>query len=178
VLYSAGPTSVTQPCLRSRRGEWRRIGVHASLEGRAGQAPPLRRAGLVTVQGMHAASLRTSVVLALSLRVRALGTVVVDPPSPRLVLSALPKLRLADLGRELGVLAPDSLSKDAQLDALLPALPPLPDLVARLGRDELRAVCRALSLDDRARARAELAARILGTTADRRAGAGGLGELH
>jgi hypothetical protein len=95
-----------------------------------------------------------------------LGTVVVDPPSPRVVLSALPKLRLADLGRELGVLAPDTLTKDAQLDALLPALPPLPDLVARLGRDELRAVCRALSLDDRARARAELAARILGTTAD------------
>ena len=87
-------------------------------------------------------------------------------PSPRTVLSALPKLRLADLGRELGVLAPDSLTKDAQLDALVPALPPLPDLVARLGRDELRAVCRALSLDDRARARAELAARILGTTPD------------
>ncbi len=87
-------------------------------------------------------------------------------PSPRTVLSALPKVRLADLGRELGVLAPDSLTKDAQLDALVPALPPLPDLVARLGRDELRAVCRALSLDDRARARAELAARILGTTPD------------
>ena len=87
-------------------------------------------------------------------------------PSPRLVLSALPKLRLADLGRELGVVAPDTLTKDAQLDALLPSLPPLADLVGRLGRDELRAICRALSLDDRARARAELAARILGTTAD------------
>ncbi|MDP3215990.1 MAG: DISARM system phospholipase D-like protein DrmC, partial [Deltaproteobacteria bacterium] len=33
-------------------------------------------------------------------------------------------------------------------------------------RDELRAVCRTLSLDDRDRARAELAARILGTTAE------------
>ncbi len=84
--------------------------------------------------------------------------------SPRTVLSALPKLRLAEFGRELGVEAPETLTRDAQIDALLPALPPLPDLVGRLGRDELRAVCRVLALDDRARGRAELAARILGTT--------------
>jgi len=84
--------------------------------------------------------------------------------SPRTVLSVLPKLRLAEFGRELGVEAPESLTRDAQIDALLPALPPLPDLVGGLGRDELRAVCRVLALDDRARGRAELAARILGTT--------------
>ncbi len=85
-------------------------------------------------------------------------------PAPRTVLSALPKLRLAELGRELGLALSDAPTKDAQIDALLPSLPPLPDLVGRLGRDELRAVCRALSLDDRARGRSELAARILGTT--------------
>jgi hypothetical protein len=79
-------------------------------------------------------------------------------------LSALPKLRLAELGRELGLDVPESLTKEAQVDALLPALPPLPDSWASLGRDELRAICRALDLDDRARGRAELAARILGTT--------------
>ena len=85
-------------------------------------------------------------------------------PAPRTVLSALPKLRLAELGRELGLALTDAPTKDAQIDALLPSLPPLPDLVGSLGRDELRAVCRALSLDDRARGRSELAARILGTT--------------
>jgi hypothetical protein len=80
------------------------------------------------------------------------------------VLSALPKLRLAELGRELGLDVTASLTKDAQIDALLPSLPALPDLVGRLGRDELRAVCRSLDLDDHARGRTELAARILGTT--------------
>ncbi len=84
--------------------------------------------------------------------------------SPRTVLSALPKLRLAELGQSLGVDAPETQTRDAQIDALVPVLPPLADLVGRLGRDELRAVCRALNLDDQARGRTELAARILGTT--------------
>ena len=84
--------------------------------------------------------------------------------SPRTVLAALSKQRLAELGHDLGVLLSPSLTRDAQIDALLPALPPLPALVSSLGRDELRAVCRALDLDDRARGRTELAARILGTT--------------
>ena len=87
-------------------------------------------------------------------------------PSPRTVLSALPKLRLAELGRELGLAVSETLTKDAQIDALLPSLPPLHDLVGRLGRDELRAACRAHGLDDRARGRTELAAHLLGTTPD------------
>jgi hypothetical protein len=84
--------------------------------------------------------------------------------SPRVVLSALPKLRLAEMGRALGVEASEGNTREAQVEALLPALPPLHELVGQLGRDELRAVCRALNLDDRARGRVELAARILGTT--------------
>ncbi len=93
-----------------------------------------------------------------------MGSITPAAPAPRTVLSALPKLRLAELGRELGLDVTGSQTKDTQIEALLPALPALPDLVGRLGRDELRAVCRALDLDDRARGRAELAARILGTT--------------
>ncbi|MDO9017436.1 MAG: SDR family oxidoreductase [Myxococcales bacterium] len=44
-----------------------------------------------------------------------MGPATETSPSPRLVLSALPKLRLADLGRELGVPAPDTRTKDAPL---------------------------------------------------------------
>jgi ERCC4-related helicase len=86
--------------------------------------------------------------------------------TPRTVLSALTRQRLLEMGRDLGVFLSDTHTKDAQVDALLPTVPPLPVLVGSLGRDELRAVCRAMSLDDRARGRTELAARILGTTPD------------
>ncbi len=86
-------------------------------------------------------------------------------PSPRTILQSLPKQRLGELARELGHALPDG-TREALVDALLPALPPLPDLLGRLGRDELRAVCRSLSLDDRARGRSDLAARILGTSAE------------
>jgi len=61
---------------------------------------------------------------------RKVGPATEISPSPRVVLSALPKLRLANHGREL------------------------------------RAFGLSLSLDDRARARAQFTARVLGTTAE------------
>jgi hypothetical protein len=66
------------------------------------------------------------------------------------------------VGRELGAPIPASGTKDAQLDALAssPALT-LPGLLRSLGRDELRAACRAHGLDDSGRSRPALLARLL-----------------
>jgi Helicase conserved C-terminal domain/SNF2-related domain len=84
-------------------------------------------------------------------------------PSSRSVLSTLPKARLVDLGRNRGVQLEASKTKDEQLDALLgTGLVRFGDLLAELGRDELKAACRAHGLDDSGRARQALASRLLG----------------
>lgn len=81
--------------------------------------------------------------------------------SSRSVLAALPKARLAELGRSFGVALP-SATKEQQVDALLgTGLVRFRELLQQLGRDELRVVCRAHGLDDSGRARPLLAARIL-----------------
>ena len=85
-----------------------------------------------------------------------------EQPSTRSVLAALPKARLIDLGRNLGVSLPASDTKEAQIAVLLDTgLVRFGDLLQQLGRDELRALCRAHGLDDTGRARPRLAARLI-----------------
>jgi hypothetical protein len=86
----------------------------------------------------------------------------VSRPSSRSVLEALTRSRLAAVGRELGVPVTASGTKEAQIGALVssPVLD-LPGLLRLMGRDELRAACRAHDLDDSGRARPVLMARLL-----------------
>jgi hypothetical protein len=86
----------------------------------------------------------------------------VSQPAPRTVLEALTRPRLAAVGRELGLTVPAGGVKDAQIEALasLPTLD-LPGLLRLLGRDELRAACRAHGLDDSGRSRPDLMGRLL-----------------
>lgn len=82
--------------------------------------------------------------------------------SSRSVLLALPKSRVVDVGRAVGVSVPADATKEVQVEALLGArLLRFGELLEHLGREELRAVCRAHGLDDAGRARPKLAARIL-----------------
>lgn len=84
-------------------------------------------------------------------------------PTTRSVLSILGKPRLFELARDLGASIPAAATtKEAQIDALLGATHVSFDYLMRsLGRDELRAACRAHRLDDSGRARPMLAARLL-----------------
>ena len=90
----------------------------------------------------------------------------IEPPSPRTVLQLLPKPRLADLSRELGVVLKGSMNKEDQVAALArKGRPSLPVILRALGRDELKRACRRHGLDDTGRSREELAKRILGASA-------------
>ncbi len=83
-------------------------------------------------------------------------------PDPRSVLEVLTKPRLAVIGREVGVSIPASGTKEAQIEALASSSAlDLPVLLRSLGRDELRAACRAHGLDDSGRSRPALMARLL-----------------
>ena len=88
-------------------------------------------------------------------------------PSLRSLLEVLTRSRLAAVGRELGAPVPANFTKDIQLDALAasPALT-LPGLLRSLGRDELRAACRAHGLDDSGRSRSVLMDRLLEAAGD------------
>jgi hypothetical protein len=91
----------------------------------------------------------------------------VPAPGPRSVLEALTKPRLAAVGRELGVELPASGTKEAQLEALaFSSVLDLPGLLRLLGRDELRAACRAHGLEDSGRSRPDLLARLLAAAGD------------
>ncbi|MES1244266.1 MAG: DISARM system SNF2-like helicase DrmD [Acidobacteriota bacterium] len=83
-------------------------------------------------------------------------------PAPRSILEVLTRARLAAVGRELGVPIPASAVKEAQIEAMAssPGLA-LAELLRFLGRDELRAACRAHGLDDSGRSRPALLARLL-----------------
>jgi Helicase conserved C-terminal domain/SNF2-related domain len=82
------------------------------------------------------------------------------------VLGVLSKDRLVELGRELGVGLPSSVTKEQQLDRLIKAAKPDLGVLARLlSRDELKIACHVHGLDDSGRSRADLAARILGSKA-------------
>ena len=83
-------------------------------------------------------------------------------PSPRSVLEVLTKSRLAAVGRELGVPLSAGATKEAQIEVLASSFAlGFPELLRSLGRDELRAACRAHGLDDSGRARPALMARLL-----------------
>ena len=71
------------------------------------------------------------------------------------VLGVLSKTRLDQFARDLGVTLPDGAAKTAQVSGILATKPPLETVLTRLTRDELRAACRAHSLDHKARSRAE-----------------------
>ncbi len=78
------------------------------------------------------------------------------------VLGVLPKARLVELGRDLDVALSPSLTKERQVKTLLSSgRLRFRDLLRHLGRDELKAACRAHGLDDTGRARAALQARLL-----------------
>lgn len=89
-------------------------------------------------------------------------------PGSRSVLESLTRSRLAAVGRELGVPVPASGTKEVQIEALAssPTLDDLPGLLRLLGRDELRAACRAHGLDDSGRSRPALMARLLAAAGD------------
>lgn len=83
-------------------------------------------------------------------------------PTVPTVLQNLLKSRLVELGHALDLEVPRNATKVEQIDVLTaPGGLDLGDLLGRLGRDELRSICRAHELPDDGRARRELAARIL-----------------
>jgi hypothetical protein len=83
-------------------------------------------------------------------------------PSPRTVLELLPKARLLELSRDLGVVVRSSANKEEQVSALARGQGGLPGILRALGRDELKRACRQHGLDECGRSRDELARRILG----------------
>lgn len=84
------------------------------------------------------------------------------PPTTRSVLQALSKARLLELARTFSVVVPPAGTKDAQADALVATKAVrFAELLAALGRDELKLACRAHGLDDSSRSRPVLAARLI-----------------
>jgi superfamily II DNA/RNA helicase len=78
------------------------------------------------------------------------------------LLGVLPKERIVALGRDLDVTIPSSGAKERQIQVLVRSgRLRFRDLLRHLGRDELKAACRAHGLDDTGRARIELQARLL-----------------
>jgi superfamily II DNA or RNA helicase len=83
-------------------------------------------------------------------------------PTTRTVLSVLQKARVLEVGREFGVVVPATGTKDTLVEALATSgQVRFQDVLGALGRDELKAACRAHGLDDSGRARPALAARLL-----------------
>jgi hypothetical protein len=81
-------------------------------------------------------------------------------PTIASILKVLPKDRLTALGRELGAALPAAATRDEHLRLLAGGLLRISDLLEWLGRDELKAACRAHGLPDEGRARALLAERL------------------
>ena len=83
-------------------------------------------------------------------------------PSERNILSILTRERLVALGREFGVSVSSRAKKETQIESLTSSGQlRFAELLRILGRDELRAACKASGLDDSGRARAVLAKRLL-----------------
>lgn len=90
------------------------------------------------------------------------GIMDASAPSTRSVLGLLAKSRVVDLGRHVGVAVPLVATKDEQIGLLVKSgLVTFRSLMGTLGRDELKAACRAHGLDDTGRARQMLAHRLL-----------------
>lgn len=87
-----------------------------------------------------------------------------NAPTPDLpaLLSVLTRDRLVEIGRALGVSVPASARKERQVEVLLGSGQlGFGPLLSALHRDELKAACRGLGLDDAERSRPVLAARLL-----------------
>ncbi|MCC6875710.1 MAG: DEAD/DEAH box helicase, partial [Sandaracinaceae bacterium] len=83
-------------------------------------------------------------------------------PSSRSVLAVLTKARLLQIARELEVGASPNSTKDTIADAILaPCSLRFRELLARLGRDELRAACKAHGLPEASRSRPALMGQLL-----------------
>lgn len=83
-------------------------------------------------------------------------------PSSRSVLAVLTKARLLQIARELEVRASPNSTKDTIADAILaPCSLRFRELLARLGRDELRAACKAHGLPEATRSRPALMGQLL-----------------
>lgn len=83
-------------------------------------------------------------------------------PSTRTVVASLTQARIAQLGRAFDVALPASATKDKQAQLLAESgRCRFRPLIERLGREELRAACRAHELAADGRSRVELAARLL-----------------
>jgi hypothetical protein len=86
----------------------------------------------------------------------------VSAPSTRTVLQTLPKARLLELARVFAVAVPPDATREVQAEALASSgVVRFRELLASLGRDELKAACRNHGLDDAGRARPLLASRLL-----------------
>jgi hypothetical protein len=78
------------------------------------------------------------------------------------LLSTLTRARLLAIGREFGVAVPSSLTKEEQVERLKASKQVrFGQLIGWMGRDELRAACRAHDLDDTDRSRQILAGRLM-----------------
>lgn len=84
----------------------------------------------------------------------------VDGVTAHAVLGVLSKERLYQFGQELRVVLPLDGQRPALVSKLAASKPSVEDLLHKMTRDELRAVCRAQKLDDRARSRADLMGRL------------------
>ena len=86
------------------------------------------------------------------------------PPLPqRDALATLSKTRLVEVAAGFELDVPSRASKDEFVDALAQSRrAPYERILETLTRDELKAICRAAGLDDSGRAKAGIAARILG----------------
>lgn len=83
-----------------------------------------------------------------------------EPPTAASLLRTLTLARLADLGRELGIVLPDNQTKSERVAALSATALALGDVLAWMTRDELRTAARQHGLPDTGRSRGELASRL------------------
>jgi len=85
-----------------------------------------------------------------------------NEPTTSSILRVLTKNRIDAIGREFRVAVPTASPKDTQIEILTTSGQlPFAELLRWMGRDELKAACRAHGLPDDGRARALLAGRIL-----------------
>ncbi len=83
-------------------------------------------------------------------------------PDVSVLLSVLTRDRLVEIGRGVRVSVPASAKKARQMEVLTASEElSWATLLSALRRDELKAACRALEIDDSGRARSVLAERLL-----------------
>ena len=85
----------------------------------------------------------------------------------RVALGTLTKPRILEISSVLGLGLPGRLLKPELIDAMAASRrAPFPRILELLSRDELKAICRAVDIDDSGRAKAVIVDRILGRRPD------------